>query len=297
MTPPAAKRSVIVYLLAVAAVSAVLQTMIARSGRPVGENPLIVALMWTPGVVSIVVRLVLRQGFGDVSWRVGGRRTFAAIGVVCAYPIVVGGLAYGAAWATGLATFHPPASTFGIAPTSDAARFLLRLGAMLLPGIPLSMVTALGEEIGWRGFFVLRLVEAGVKRPLLVSGLVWGLWHVPLILTGQYAAGPSPFLSALVFLVSIMPAAYLIGWSRLATGSVWPAAVAHAVWNAVIQGAFDASTTGSSSAHATNIWIGESGLLVAGMSVIVTAIVLRIRFPVLPRPGAEPIAELSLRTS
>ena len=58
------------------------------------------------------------------------------------------------------------------------------------------LIFASGEEIGWRGYMLTRLIDAGVPRPVLTSGLIWGLWHVPLVLGGVYAAGPSPALSA-----------------------------------------------------------------------------------------------------
>jgi CAAX protease family protein len=35
----------------------------------------------------------------------------------------------------------------------------------------------------------------GVPYPVLASGLIWGLWHIPLIVAGIYAAGPYPALS------------------------------------------------------------------------------------------------------
>jgi hypothetical protein len=58
---------------------------------------------------------------------------------------------------------------------------------------------------------------AKVPRPVLVSGLVWGAWHVPLIVTGQYASGPHPLASALLFLVSARTAD--VGLIRRAIGT------------------------------------------------------------------------------
>jgi membrane protease YdiL (CAAX protease family) len=95
--------------------------------------------------------------------------------------------------------------------------------------------------------------------------------------------------------LSILPAALLFGWARFVSGSVWPAAIAHAAWNSVIQGAFDPSTKGHGSAHTTNAWVGESGILVAAASVLVVAWLLRRPFPVLGAPGASSEGTLSLR--
>ena len=254
-----ARISVAMFLALVVLGTAPIQYAIARSGQPIERMPLhVLTLMWIPGFASMLVRLVRREGPGDVSFRWGGPATWRAIAIVIAYPTLVGAFAYGAAWLTGLAHFKAPGPTFAIHPSTPAAQFALRYAVCLLPGIPLSLI--------------------------LVSGLVWGLWHVPLILTGQYAAGPSPLLSSVVFVASVIPAAYLFGWARLVTGSVWPAAIAHAAWNSVIQGAFDVSTVGASSSTTTNVWVGESGLLVAGLSVVGAWLVLRKPYVVLARP-------------
>jgi uncharacterized protein len=82
-------------------------------------------------------------------------------------------------------------------------------------------------------------------------------------------------LSSVVFVLSIIPASYVFGWSRLFSGSVWPAVVAHAAWNSIIQGVFDASTVGSSAAQAKSVWIGESGLLVAATSAAIALLILQ----------------------
>lgn len=140
-----------------------------------------------------------------------------------------------------------------------------------------------------------RLVDAGVPRPLFVSGIVWGLWHVPLILSGQYAAGPVPALSAPLFVVGIVCEAYVAGRVRLASGSVWPALALHASWNALIQGPFDGYTVGADAARPTSIWIGESGLLVVAASVIVATCVVWRPFAFRRSPREEPTRTLSLR--
>jgi membrane protease YdiL (CAAX protease family) len=130
-----------------------------------------------------------------------------------------------------------------------------------------------------------RLADAGVPQPLLVSSLIWGAWHLPLVLSGQYAAGDDRALSATVFLVGVVGAGVVAGHLRLTTGSVWPAAVFHASWNAVIQGVFDASTRGGTT------WVGESGLLVAAVNLGLAAWLVRGRWPMRRAPGDEPFAE------
>ena len=74
---------------------------------------------------------------------------------------------------------------------------------------------------------------------------------------GGYAVGPSPLLSAILFLAVIIPVGLLLFRWRMTSGSVWPAVIAHASWNVLIQGVFDPFTTGTRAL----LWTGESGLL------------------------------------
>jgi membrane protease YdiL (CAAX protease family) len=138
----------------------------------------IALLMFVPIVASVVARLALREGFSDVSFRFGGLRGLGAIGIALVFPVAVGIVAYVPAWVTGLAGF-------------DA-----RLSAgMLVPfavGSIIGLVLAAGEEIGWRGYMLTRLIDAGVPRPVFASGLIWGLWHVPLVLGGVVRCGAIP---------------------------------------------------------------------------------------------------------
>ena len=62
-------------------------------------------------------------------------------------------------------------------------------------------------------------------------------------------------------------------WSRLATGSIWPSVLMHATWNSVIQEGFDALTAGEGPRSVENLWVGESGILVAGVAVVVALVV------------------------
>lgn len=281
-----ARKGLLVFFAVVALGSGVFQGLLLRSGKPIGESPwLVYGLMWTPGVASIVARLVFREGFRDVSFRIGGSAGWKAIGFGWLLPPVLGSVVYGLAWATGLAGFHVPAlADVGLSALGQPARFATLLGISLTLVSAISLVSAAGEEIGWRGYLLTRLIEAEVPRPVLVSSLVWALWHLPLIVSGQYAAGPNRVLSAAVFVATVVGIGFTLAFLRLSTGSVWPAIVLHGVWNAVIQGAFDVST------REPSIWVGEAGLLVAAASLAVAWALVRKGFAARRTPREEPFA-------
>jgi membrane protease YdiL (CAAX protease family) len=119
-----------------------------------------------------------------------------------------------------------------------------------------------------------RLIDAGVPKPILASGIIWGAWHTPLILSGQYASGSHPYVSAALFMVNIAAFAYLAAYARLSSGSVWPAVLLHAAWNAIIQGPFDRNTVD------TPMSVGESGYLTTVVTIAVVVWMTR------GKPGA-----------
>ena len=258
-----ARLGLTVYFAIVLALSAPIEGFLIANPDKTGA---IALLMFVPAVASIVARLALREGFSDVSFRFGGLRGLGAIGIALAFPVAVGIVAYGTVWATGLAGF-------GALPSAD----------MVVPfafGMGIGLVLAAGEEIGWRGYMLTRLIDSGVSRPVLVGGLIWALWHVPLVLGGVYAAGPSPALSAVLIVVSITSFGYVIGRLRLESGSVWPAVVLHAAWNRVIQQLFDPATTGAGA----TLWAGESGVLTALTLVLAAVIFSRGHWTILREP-------------
>jgi uncharacterized protein len=249
---------------------------------------LIGGLVWWVTVSSIVARLALREGIRDVSFRWGGAAGTRAIAVAAAMPLFVGFASYGIAWSTGLASFKaplPPGAVLGMhfAPAQGAfMRFFEAVGVMLLFGALQDFKYAAGEEIGWRGYMLTRLIDAKIPAPILISGLVWGLWHAPLIVSGQYASGPHPFLSVCLFVVGIVAGGYVFAWLRLSSGSIWPCIWGHGAWNAIIQGAFDRSTA------VPSMWVGESGVLTASMLVLF-AVVLYKLWPVTQRASLSPL--------
>jgi len=266
-----ARRGLAVFFAVVLPVSAILEGwIITHGGLGGGWGWLVLPLMYTPTLGCVVARLVGGEGFGDVSFRWGGMAGTRATITAWLFPVAVGFVAYGAAWLSGLADFAAPAG----GTLSDIADPRLRILAMipfaLTIGTLQSCVSAFGEEVGWRGYMVPRLVQAEVRSPELLSGLIWCFWHVPLILWGGYAVGEYPVLSALLFVLTILPVAFLFFRWRMASGSVWPVVIAHGAWNVVIQGVFDRYTQG----EGAKLWVGESGILTA---VTVWAAFLLIR--------------------
>jgi len=281
-----ARRGLALYLAAVVVLTALFDVLV------ITFSPLwILGRMFAPAAASVVARLVLREGFADVSFRFGGRQTWRVILLALVFPVIIGLVAYGIAWATGLAQFDPEPSAglfarlAGEVTSSPAMMFVIMLILTTFVWVFPSAFFAAGEEIGWRGYMLTRLIDAGVPRPVLVSGLIWGLWHIPLVLAGVYVAGENRYVSAVLLMVSVTSVGFVIARMRLETGSIWPAIALHGAWNSTIQTAFDPATT--SSGAGVTLWVGEAGILTALALVVAAIIFSRGRWTIRRAPEAQ----------
>ncbi|MEV5988514.1 type II CAAX endopeptidase family protein [Streptomyces sp. NPDC052051] len=84
-----------------------------------------------------------------------------------------------------------------------------------------------GEELGWQGYLLPRLIRHGKFRGLLIGGAIWGAWHVPMTALGGSYPGHSVLLGIPVAIVTAMLLGTVIAAVRLFTGSVWAAVAAH----------------------------------------------------------------------
>src|SRR5712692_4975677 len=182
-----ARRGLIIYFGVLLTGSIVFEWLLLRAGDSIRNHVgLVLPLMWMPAVAAVVARRLLGEGASDVSFWLGGRAGGRMTLLAWLFPLAVGALAYGLAWSTGLAVFKRPDVPGLPAVTAPVAAFALLLAIRLTIGVPIAALAAAGEEIGWRGYMLTRLIEAGVPRPIFVSGLIWAGWHLPLILGGVY---------------------------------------------------------------------------------------------------------------
>lgn len=115
---------------------------------------------------------------------------------------------------------------------AGVGRYLVDQGGLILVAGLVNLLPALGEEVGWRGWLWPRLQPLGQLPAILISGVVWGLWHAPLILLGyNYPLADGPWGVMSMCGMCIVVGAFF-AWLRSFSQSVWPAAFAHAIFNA-----------------------------------------------------------------
>lgn len=120
---------------------------------------------------------------------------------------------------------------------------------------------ALGEEVGWRGYLLPRLVDAFGTGPAgLLTGFLHGLWHVPLILLTPFYLSDAPALVVVpLFLTLLTLSGAIFAHLRLVSGSIVPVALMHHAWNGYWD-TFDGITTTSNDALVAYL-AGESGVV------------------------------------
>lgn len=251
-------------------------------------NPIFgLGLIMSPALAAVITQLSSARRIWQGGWSPGPLRyLLAGYGLPLGYGLVV----YVLVWISGIGGFSPQALAQQVAdpgqlPTAAPALFVMSysLKAATL-GMAMSCLTALGEEIGWRGFLVPELAKRySFTGAALISGIVWAVWHYPaiLLLDGQTAGAPRWF-GLLCFTVLVMGLSVVLAWLRLRSGSVWPAVLLHASHNVWIQTVLNPLTRKTA---LTPYVIDEAGAGLALAAVVLAALVWRRR-GALPRPAA-----------
>ncbi len=107
--------------------------------------------------------------------------------------------------------------------------------AMLIAPLINSPAT-FGEEFGWRAYLQPKLMPLGARKAVLLTGVIWGVWHWPVIAMGHnygldYPGAPWLGMLAMVWFCILL--AIFLGWATLHSGSVWPAVIGHAAINGI----------------------------------------------------------------
>ena len=143
----------------------------------------------------------------------------------------------------------------------------LQLAMIPLGGL-INSVFAFGEELGWRGWLLPALTPLGTWPALLLSGAIWGLWHAPLILLG-YNYGLLDWRGVALMTVGCTLWGVLFGWTRLRTGSVWPAVVGHGALNASAGLSVLWAQSGESPTLALVSPVGVAGWIAVAITILI----------------------------
>jgi membrane protease YdiL (CAAX protease family) len=264
------RKQIVTFLVITLALSTVFYVLIISAGRL--DVPFYtVGLMWCPGIAALITSLVYHIDRREFGWGWGKTR-YQVLSYVL--PVVYSSIAYGMVWLVGLGGIK-----------EDYSVSMGGLVSFATVGVLFSCLSALGEEIGWRGFLVPRLAKiTSFSKTSLISGAIWAIWHYPLILFAGYNNPGAPvWYGLLCFTIMVIGLSFACSWIRLKSGSLWTAMFLHSTHNQYIQSFFDQLTVDTG---ITEFITGEFGAALAIASLIVAFIFWRMRLA-LPEPRFE----------
>jgi membrane protease YdiL (CAAX protease family) len=156
--------------------------------------------------------------------------------------------------------------------------------ALLIAPI-INALPILGEEFGWRAYLQPKLMPLGGRQAMVWMGVIWGLWHAPVIAMGHnygldYPGAPWSGILATIWIMFILGT--FLGWAALRAGSVWPAVIGHGAING-IAGIYVFLTRGE-----PNLILGPSVAgIISSLSIAVVALIIFLRRDAL-KPQMEP---------
>lgn len=118
--------------------------------------------------------------------------------------------------------------------------FLFQNKPYLIPftaisGAVVASFAALGEEGGWRGYMMPKLIKImGLNKAIIVGGIIWGLWHAPVTCVGHNFGTEYPgfpYVGILLMCCFCIFVGSILTFVTVKTKSVWPATFLHAVNN------------------------------------------------------------------
>lgn len=239
---------------------------------------LVGAQMLFPALVAVLFRAFGKEGFKQTGLALGKKRYYLiGFGVTVAFLALSFGLSALTPWLT----LDPTLSKFQeliaamSAQTGQAAPFstgtfaaLMALQVVILGAI-LGLPAYWGEEYGWRGYLLPKLMGLGRTRAIVLHGVIWGLWHAPIIAMGyNYPGHPVLGILGMTVFCVLMGAVY--AWLYYASGSIFVPCLAHGVLN---QGAAYAAMFVASK-HA--LLAGPLGLI--GLALLAALVGLLVRF-------------------
>jgi membrane protease YdiL (CAAX protease family) len=233
-------KGILAYLLIAFGLAWIPWEIVIRMGVSVRTAQFQIAslpIAFAPAFAAFVVRKwVTREGFTDAGLRLNlSKWRYYLVGWLLPVVVVGGIVILAPLLGIGSADFSLVRGLSHILPPGRALPHLPNVWLILITLLVTSLFLApisFGEEFGWRGYLQLRLFP---RRPVLsavATGLIWSLWHFPVLIRG-YAFPDNPYLGLVIFSVSTVLLSIIFGWLRLKTGSIWSTSLAHAATNAV----------------------------------------------------------------
>ena len=204
----------------------------------------VLTYMWAPAIAALVVQIRHQRSVRNLGIRIGSIRWLFVAWLV-PLPLVAGVIVIALALPGTSFTTDPIVFLLEIGvPESEAEEAIEALGAIPVPlwvliligglqaGVTINAVAAFGEELGWRGFLLDQLAGVGFWKASLVIGLIWGIWHAPIIALGHNFP-TEPVLGTVVMTGATVALSPLYTYVTVRAQSVLAPSILHGTFNAI----------------------------------------------------------------
>lgn len=200
--------------------------------------------MFGPALANILTRLVTREGKQDLKLKPlfdQGRWVYFLAawllpGVLTIIGTVLFFFFFPAYYDSGLSTLQTQMELAGAVVVNPWPIVIVQVVMGILISPLLNAVPTFGEEFGWRGYLQPKLMPLGGCKAVLLTGVIWGIWHWPVIVMG-YNYGldyfGAPVLGPLAMVVFTIVISALLGWVTIKADNVWPAVIGHGALNGI----------------------------------------------------------------
>ncbi|MFT5571854.1 MAG: membrane protease YdiL (CAAX protease family) [Cryomorphaceae bacterium] len=227
-------------------------------------------LMMSVGLAAVVSCLIHGRPLASLGLLWGKSRFQWASFLI---PLATVSLSYLIIWGLGLAQFNLDfieslRGTYNLADWNGFSIILFHVALSATFTLCLAVPSILGEEIAWRGLLVGELSKSlSFGSVALISGLLWSVFHWPLMMKGFYGSEFTPFVFQLaIFTLFIVSSSVTMTYLRYKTNSVWTAVLFHASSNIFIQKVFTPLTVVDES---SSWYVDEFGVVVPLLTFLV----------------------------
>jgi membrane protease YdiL (CAAX protease family) len=225
-------------------------------------------LMWCPAIATIITLRIKGRSISSLNWNWGN---WKYIRLSYFIPAVYSLITYMLIWIFGfgglankevISDWAKELGLVGIGTLNTTSSIIIAIILLGTVEVIRAAATTLGEEIGWRGFFIYELKKVlsftGVS---VFSGIIWASWHWPLIV--YY--GENVILELTTFYAVIVSMSFIMTYYTFKSKSLWPAVIFHAVSNVYIQKILPELTIKN---ERMEHWLGENGIMFAIVTCI-----------------------------
>ena len=205
---------------------------------------LAIPYMFGPAIANVLTRLLTKEGTTNLNLRPNfkhGQWVYWVAAWVLPGVLVIAGsilffIVFPAHFDSQLSTIYTQLAAVGMTDVNPWTIVAVQTLQAILIAPLLNAIPTFGEEFGWRGYLQPKLMPLGGRKAVLLTSLIWGVWHWPVILMGYnygFIYFGAPFLGPLAMIWFTLTLGVIFGWLTIKTDSFWPAVIGHGALNGI----------------------------------------------------------------